>query len=118
MEVLNEGEGKEDPSALSTSVDEQSMTNDKSEIGGAESNAPCNKLDFGGPMSAFSSLYNLETSGGEKPSNHISDIRDCENARNSALQTNIFRSVAGIFQDVPVAPAFAQICKYMRHESV
>ena len=79
-------------------------------------NVPHNKLDIGGPTSAFSSLYSHAVSSKETLRNLSSDVHDYENVakfERQALQTNYFREKkSGIFQDIPVAPAFVQICKY------
>ena len=73
-----------------------------------------NKFEFGGPLSAFSSLYRQD---GDETLNSTKQITGFytsdtqEKIGGHILQTNLFNNNAGIFQDIPVAPAFAQICK-------
>ena len=70
------------------------------------------KLEIGGPMSAFSSLYSKPTVYETKQLGGIYSTETPEKFGNHILQTNLFNNGGGIFQDIPVAPAFAQICKY------
>ena len=75
-----------------------------------------NKLDIGGPTSAFSSLYSHAVSNKDTGKNQtygVHNYEDISKFEHQALQTNFFQEKkSGIFQDIPVAPAFVQICKY------
>ena len=70
------------------------------------------KLEIGGPMSAFSSLYSKPSVYETKQLGGIYSTETPEKLGNHILQANLFNNGGGIFQDIPVAPAFAQICKY------
>ena len=75
-----------------------------------------NKLDIGGPTSAFSSLYSHAVSNKDTGKNQtygVHSYEDISKFEHRALETNFFQEKkSGIFQDIPVAPAFVQICKY------
>lgn len=81
-----------------------------------ETRPPQTTLEIGGPFSAFSSLYRHGISDDIKTNKHASDAfvdENVEKVGNHIFQNNIYRHNGGLFQDLPVAPAFAQICKYI-----
>ena len=115
MEMLHSAVIKESTSERKNSSDEQNLQHNGLDVD--DPNIPHNKLELGGPTSAFSSLYSHAVSGDEKVRNQSSGVHDYENItkfEHPALPTNFFsENKTGIFQDIPVAPAFVQICKYL-----